>query len=123
MPDNIHNNNTNDDEYPFDYIILKERFNEVCDAIEDLGISDLSEDSLMSELSSLLNECKELETPVRDSLERICENAVNRLFAIPEGILNIKCKLVDKIKFKKRKSFIWIPSIGFIRNEHPRNEK
>jgi hypothetical protein len=90
----------NGDEYPFDYIILKERFNEVCDAIEDLGISDLSEDSLMSELSSLLNECKELETPVRDSLERICENAVNRLFAIPEGILNIKCKLVDRIKFK-----------------------
>lgn len=88
------------DDYPFDYIILKERFNEVCDAIEDLGISDLSEDSLMSELSSLLNECKELETPVRDSLERICENAVNRLFAIPEGILNIKCKLVDRIKFK-----------------------
>jgi hypothetical protein len=88
------------DDYPFDYIILKERFNEVCDAIEDLGISDLSEDSLISELSSLLNECKELETPVRDSLERICENAVNRLFAIPEGILNIKCKLVDKIKFK-----------------------
>ena len=88
------------DDYPFDYIILKERFNEVCDSIEDLGISDLSEDSLMSELSSLLNECKELETPIRDSLERICENAVNRLFAIPEGILNIKCKLVDKIKFK-----------------------
>ena len=88
------------DDYPFDYIILKERFNEVCDAIGDLGISDLSEDSLMSELSSLLNECKELETPVRDSLERICENAVNRLFAIPEGILNIKCKLVDRIKFK-----------------------
>lgn len=90
----------NGDDYPFDYIILKERFNEVCDAIEDLGIKDLSEDSLISELSSLLNECKELETPVRDSLERICENAVNRLFAIPEGILNIKCKLVDKIKFK-----------------------
>ena len=90
----------NGDEYPFDYIILKERFNEVCDAIGDLGISDLSEDSLMSELSSLLNECKELETPIRDSLERICENTVNRLFAIPEGILNIKCKLVDRIKFK-----------------------
>lgn len=90
----------NGDEYPFDYIVLKERFNEVCDAIEELGISDLSEDSLMSELSSLLKECKELETPVRDTLERICENAVNRLFAIPEGILNLKCKLVDKIKFK-----------------------
>lgn len=90
----------NGDEYPFDYIILKERFNEVCDAIEDLGIVELDEDSLMSELSSLLKECKELEEPVRDTLEKICENAVNRLFAIPSEILNIKCKLVDRIKFK-----------------------
>lgn len=90
----------NGDDYPFDYIILKERFNEVCDAIEDLGIKDLSEDSLISEMSSLLKECKELETPVRDTLERVCENAVNKLFAIPEGMVNFKCKLVDKIKFK-----------------------
>ena len=89
------------DEYPFDYIILKERYNEVCEAIEELGITELDEDSLISELSTLVKECKELERPVRDSLERICENAVNRLFAIPEGIVNIKCKLVDKIKFKK----------------------
>jgi len=90
----------NGDDYPFDYIILKERFNEVCDAIEDLGIKDLSEDSLISEMSSLLKECKELETPVRDTLERVCENAVNKLFAIPEGMVNFKFKLVDKIKFK-----------------------
>lgn len=89
------------DEYPFDYILLKERFNEISDVIEELGIQDISEDGLMSELSSLLKECKELETPIRDSLERICENAVNRLFAIPKDIINIKCKLVDKIKFKK----------------------
>ena len=88
------------DEYPFDYMLLKERYNEVCEAIEELGIQDLSEDNLMSELSSLVKECKELEMPIRDTLERICENAVNRLFAIPSEILNIKCKLVDKIKFK-----------------------
>ena len=62
----------NGDEYPFDYMILKERYNEVCEAIEDLGIVDLSEDSLMSEMSRLLKECKELETPVRDTLEKIC---------------------------------------------------
>lgn len=89
-----------DDEYPFDYIILKERYNEVCEAIEELGITELDEDTLMSELNTLVKECKELEKPIRDNLERICENAVNRLFAIPEGIVNIKCKLVDKIKFK-----------------------
>lgn len=41
-----------------------------------------------------------MELPIRDTLEKICENAVNRLFAIPEEMINLKCKLVDKIKFK-----------------------
>lgn len=87
-------------DYPFDYTILKERFNEVCDAIMELGLERLDEDYLMSELSSTLKMCKEMETPIRDTLEKICENAINRLFAIPEEMLNLKCKLVDKVKFK-----------------------
>lgn len=88
------------DEYPFDYALLKSRYNEVCDEIENMGIVSLDEDSLISELSSLVKECKELETPVRDSLEKICENSLNKLFAIPEEAINFKFKLVDKIKFK-----------------------
>ena len=87
-------------DYPFDYTILKARFGEVCDAIEKLGLESLDEDYLMSELSNCLKMCKDMETPIRDTLEKICENAVNRLFAIPEEMLNLKCKLVDKIKFK-----------------------
>ena len=88
------------DEYPFDYILLKERYNEVCDAIDDIGLESLDEDYLMSELSSLVTKCKELETPVRDALEKVCENALNKLFAIPEESINMTFKLVDRIKFK-----------------------
>ena len=88
------------DEYPFDYALLKERYNEVCDAIDDIGLESLDEDYLMSELSSLVTKCKELENPVRDALERVCENAINKLFAIPEESINMSFKLVDKIKFK-----------------------
>lgn len=91
----------NDDEYPFDYVLLKTRYNEVCDAMEELGMTNLNEDELVSELSKLVKECKELEKPIRDTLERICENSVNRLFAIPSEMINFNCKLVDKIKFKK----------------------
>lgn len=90
-----------DDEYPFDYVLLKTRYNEVCDAMEELNLGNLNEDELVSELSKLVKECKELEKPIRDSLERICENSVNRLFAIPSEMINFKCKLVDSIKFKK----------------------
>jgi len=88
------------DEYPFDYALLKERYNEVCDAIDDIGLESLDEDYLMSELSSLVTKCKELETPVRDALEKVCENALNKLFAIPEESINMTFKLVDRIKFK-----------------------
>lgn len=90
-----------DDEYPFDYVLLKTRYNEVCDAMEELNLGTLNEDELVSELSKLVKECKELEKPIRDTLERICENSVNRLFAIPSEMINFKCKLVDSIKFKK----------------------
>lgn len=88
-------------DYPFDYTLLKVRFGEVSDAIEELGLESLDEDYLMSELSNSLKMCRDMELPIRDTLEKVCENAVNRLFAIPEEMLNLKCKLVDKIKFKK----------------------
>lgn len=88
------------DGYPFDYVLLKERYNQVCDEIEEMGLESLDEDYLMSELSSLVTDCKKLETPIRDTLERLCENAVNRLFAIPDESVNINLELVDKIKFK-----------------------
>lgn len=87
-------------DYPFDYVLLKERYNEVCDAIEGLGLESLDEDYLVSELSSLVTQCKRLEKPIKDTLEKICENALNKLFAIPEESINLHFKLVDKIKFK-----------------------
>jgi len=86
--------------YPFDYTVLKERYLEVLKKIKALGLESLDEDYLMSELSSLITRCRELERPVRDSLEKICENAVNRLFAIPEEMIIMKLSLVDKIEYK-----------------------
>ena len=47
-------------DYPYDYSLLKTRFNEVCDAIEEFGLENLDEDYLMSELSSSITLCKEM---------------------------------------------------------------
>lgn len=88
------------DGYPFDYTLLKKRYEEVCNEAEAFGLRDMSEDDLMSELSSLIRLCKKFEEPIRDSLERVCENALNKLFAIPPEMINISLKLVDKVKFK-----------------------
>ena len=82
--------------FPYDYQILKERYNEVCEKASELGIE--SEEEASNELHRLVMICKRIETPIRNSLEMICENAVNRLFAIPKDILSLSCKLTDKIE-------------------------
>lgn len=82
--------------FPYDYQMLKERYNEVCEKASELGIE--SEEEASNELHRLVMICKRIETPIRNSLEMICENAVNRLFAIPKDILSLSCKLTDKIE-------------------------
>ena len=89
-----------EDEYPYDYMLLKKRYVEVCDNIDTLGLGGCDEDFLTSELSSLVRKCKELEKPIRDSLQRVCENTLNRLFAIPPEMVNMKFRLVDKVKLR-----------------------
>ena len=87
------------DDFDFDYTIIKERFDEVVDAIDELGLPSLDEDYLVSELSSLLKECSEREKPMRDTLERMCENLINSLFPIPSDMVNMTFKLTDKITY------------------------
>lgn len=87
-----------EDDFPFDYAVLKERFKDVCLQMKDIGIPLGNKAELTSELGAMVKEARELEKPIKDSLEKLCENAVNRLFAIPEDAVNLKCVLVDKIK-------------------------
>lgn len=89
-----------EDDYPFDYSVLKERFRDLCLQMKDVGIPLANTDELVSHLGQLVTKCRELEKPIKDSLEKLCENSVNRLFAIPNGAVNINCKLVDKISYK-----------------------
>lgn len=94
-------------EYPFDYSILKERFDMIYKRLrsikpylEDIDRVDFSEDSLVTELHKLVTDCKKEEEPIKDALEMLAENAINRLFAIPESVINIDFKLVNVVKFK-----------------------
>lgn len=89
-----------EDDYPFDYTVLKERLRDLHDQMKDVGIPLGNTEELVSHLSMLVRKCKEMEKPMKDSLEKLCENAVNRLFAFPEGAINFKCRLVDKVQYK-----------------------
>lgn len=89
-----------EDDYPFDYTVLKDRLRDLHYQMNDVGIPLGNTEELVSHLSALVRKCKEMEKPIKDSLEKLCENAVNRLFAIPEGAVNFKCRLVDKVQYK-----------------------
>ena len=91
-----------EDDFPFDYAIIKKRFREVSDAIDSLELESLDNEFLVSELSRLVTRCKELEEPIRDFLEKLCENVVNNIFSIPDESINFTCKLVGKIKPEKQ---------------------
>ena len=89
-----------EDDHAFDYTVLKDRFKDLCAQMNDIGVPLGNTEDLLSYLSKLVVKCKELEKPIKDSLEKLCENAVNRLFAIPDGEINFMCKLVDKVKYE-----------------------
>ena len=89
-----------EDDFPFDYAVLKERLRDLHAQMNDVGIPLGNTEELVSHLSALVRKCKEMEKPIKDSLEKLCENAVNRLFAIPDGAVNFRCKLVDKVQYK-----------------------
>lgn len=90
-----------DREKPFDYSIIKKRFKEVSQVIENNypELLELDTDEMSTHLGKLIRKCVEIEKPIRPQLERVCFNALTRIFSIPEDAVNIICKLVDSIKY------------------------
>jgi hypothetical protein len=88
-----------EDEYSFDYKILKQRFIEVTEKIKEIeDINPSDEESLITYLGSLIKECRDIERPIRENLIKICENSVIKLLAIPDETINLNCSLVDRIE-------------------------
>lgn len=86
---------------PFDYSIVKARYLQVLDGfINDLRLDTENVDELSTILGQWVKECKDMEKPIRNELERICENTVIKLFNVPKETINFTCKLVDKVTFK-----------------------
>lgn len=87
-----------EDEECFDYKIAYNRFTNLYNELSKFDdIGELSEPNLSNTLSKLVRECKEIEKPLKDNLEKICVNLVNDLFKIPQDVVSFKCELVDSI--------------------------
>lgn len=53
-------------------------------------------------LSKIVTKCQELEDKNKKSLEKLCFNIINKMFAIPNGVITFKCHLVNDLSGKDR---------------------
>lgn len=81
--------------------MMAQRNEELQDYFSD-DINSYSRDKVFSKLSKLISRCKKYEEPVRDQLERICNNTVVDIFKIPSEAMEIECELADEISRTKQ---------------------
>lgn len=89
-------------DFGLEYHVIKNKFEEVSEIIdkyiEDGKLESKDPDYLISVLSQKIVECKEKEEPIRPQLQKLCENIVNSIFAIPVETVLLECKLTDEVK-------------------------
>lgn len=92
-----------EEDFPFDYKILKTRFEEVINKINEYeDIESLEENYLISLLNKLMTQCKEKENPIKEHIEKLCEKIVSETFRIPNETINLNIKLTDKLSPSKQ---------------------
>lgn len=87
-------------DYDFDYKVLKRRYAEIIDEMNSYGLP-LDEVKAENLLSKLMREAVKKETPIRPQLNKLTENVVNELFAVPAETINLTCELKDEIETNK----------------------
>ena len=83
-------------DYDFGYKLLKKRYSEILD---EMTAHSLSTDETDAEnlLGKLTRRAVEIETPIRPELNKLVENTVNAMFAVPYGTILLTCELKDSI--------------------------
>ena len=96
-------------QYPFDYYIIKKRFNKVVERLISIEGRECltNEDLLITNLTKYITRCKKIEAPIKDSLQNICVRIVSEMLGVPDEMVMLNCELVGEIKPKH--SFRIIP--------------
>ena len=87
-----------EEDVPFDYKVMKKRFNDVCDRLQYLEIQTTDINELKTYLGKLLQRCKEIEEPIRPNLVKLCESWVNKELSTPQETVMLNCELVNEIQ-------------------------
>ena len=89
-----------ENENKFETIILKKRYYELITNVKKVlgNDGDISKKTLISKLQELINNCKELEEPIKNELENICVDTVLQIFNLTHDVINFNCQLKNDIK-------------------------
>lgn len=68
------------------------------DVIDNLDNNKIKEsDGIREELSELMMKCMEMERPIREQLQKVCENAITKMLAVPPETISLTLSLVDSV--------------------------
>lgn len=104
--DKVKNHNTSlgnneafppEEDYPFDYKMIKKRFEEVYNNLQYLEHPTTNIVGLKKQLSDLIKKVKKIEEPIKPYLIKICENYVNKQLQTPDETIILKCELVNEL--------------------------
>lgn len=98
------NNPAIPDIYDVPYLLkaATHEFEDAKERLKGIGtIDDVSETEIGPALASLILECKKLETPYRNELEKICYNYVIDIFSVPEDSVDLSLSLCDDVDTDK----------------------
>lgn len=88
-----------EEDFPFDYKILKTRYEEVIEGLKKYNdIESFEENYLISLLNKLISTCKEKEEPIKDNIEKLCKKIVCDTFKVPSETIILNIKLTDRLK-------------------------
>jgi hypothetical protein len=83
-------------DYDYDYKILKVRFNEIINTLDELQLPK-NEEEAENLLYKLMKQAVDMEKPFREQLDKLVYNTVYKLFAVPLETINLICELVDEV--------------------------
>lgn len=85
----------------FEHMLAMKGYESVRDVADD-DILNLSVEEKKTLLQNIATRCQELEEKNKKSLEKLCFNIVNKMFAIPNGAITFKCHLVRDVSSHER---------------------
>lgn len=88
-----------DEEHPFLLPLVEKEYNEVVGCIPE----DLRDDqrALAAAIDDILTECRKLEEPIRDALQKLCCDCLALIFSIPDDTMDIDVRIVNACDMSK----------------------